>query len=93
MIVLARTDLERARAVAERLRAAVAEELAAKARELPRATISIGVGEYAEADTASAFLRKVDTALYRAKHEGRDRVVAIRVAADAPPAKKKKKRK
>ena len=78
MVILSRTDLDRAVTVAERLRASVAEELSRRAPELPRVTLSMGVGEYAEPDTASAFIRKVDMALYCAKNEGRDRVVAIR---------------
>ncbi|MEO1080379.1 MAG: diguanylate cyclase [Pseudomonadota bacterium] len=39
-------------------------------------TISIGVAHLSEELTLEPFLKKADDALYRAKHDGRDRVVA-----------------
>ncbi|MFO8014300.1 MAG: sensor domain-containing diguanylate cyclase [Phycisphaerae bacterium] len=41
--------------------------------EIP-ATISIGVTEYVQDDTAQTLVRRVDQALYRAKEAGRDRI-------------------
>jgi diguanylate cyclase (GGDEF)-like protein/PAS domain S-box-containing protein len=69
---------ERARAVAARLRAAVA------CRVFPlagRVTISAGVAEAAEGDDDAALRRRADAALYDAKRRGRNRV---EVAAPAP---------
>jgi len=43
---------------------------------LPAGTLSLGVASFPEhGSTAEAVLRAADTALYQAKHEGRDRVV------------------
>jgi two-component system cell cycle response regulator len=65
--------------VAERLRQAVADapfHIGVEPGQLP-ITISIGVttSEGAE-DTAEALLKRADKALYRAKRDGRNRVVA-----------------
>lgn len=69
---------------------ASAAEFAARVRQtienlaLPqqiRVTISIGAGEFAVAETEQAFFERVDKALYRAKRNGRNCVVA-----DAGPA-------
>ena len=61
--------------VAERLRAAI------KSLEIPRAgriTASFGVAECpSDAQTAAEILKAVDVALYEAKRNGRDRVVAL----------------
>ena len=37
-------------------------------------TISLGVGEIQKNDTLESFLRRVDAALYAAKHAGRNQV-------------------
>lgn len=44
-------------------------------------TISIGVGEYRGGETQEALISRVDQALYAAKHQGRDRVVACEQTA------------
>src|SRR5690606_13720823 len=45
-------------------------------RELPQVTVSIGVATFpANGNTPEALMRAADEALYRAKHEGRNRVV------------------
>ena len=47
-----------------------------KNRRLPAGTLSLGVAGFPEnGSTIDAILRAADSALYRAKHEGRDRVV------------------
>lgn len=81
--VLPRTSLDDARQVAERLRARVAEESfeAPNGRRLG-VTVSLGLVYVTDAAGASleTLLARADEALYRAKADGRDRVV---VAAGA----------
>ncbi len=78
VIVMPETDMAVATTVAERLRRRIASEPFAiqdGARNLD-VTISIGIAALADvADTAAAVLKRADTALYRAKRDGRNRVV------------------
>lgn len=76
--VLPETDLEDAVEIAERIRSRLAEEA------LPEGnvTLSIGVAEFPDhGDTPESLLASADAALYRAKREGRNRVVAAEDAA------------
>lgn len=61
-----------AAAVAEKLRAAVAER---PFGEAGRVTVSIGAGELSPGEDDAAFLARLDANLYAAKEGGRDRVV------------------
>lgn len=63
--------------IAERLRVAVGELEESRLGHPRRQTVSIGVAELepADGDDAEHLLRRADAALYRAKNEGRDRVV------------------
>jgi diguanylate cyclase (GGDEF)-like protein len=74
-VLLPESDLEAARAFAERLREAVAAtpfELGGESRHL---TISIGIAGLADSRRErSALMQAADAALYRAKDEGRNRV-------------------
>jgi len=73
------TSGEMAFAVAERLRAGVecAPFPISRAPGGLNITVSIGIaGTEGAHDTADALLRRADQALYRAKHTGRNRVVA-----------------
>ncbi|WP_198034152.1 sensor domain-containing diguanylate cyclase [Acidihalobacter ferrooxydans] len=83
LLVLRDSDAGRAVALAERLRRALAT---ASLGGLPagRVTVSIGVAVFqpAPSETPEATLRRADEALYRAKDEGRNRVVC----ATAPDA-------
>lgn len=76
VIVLPDTPLEGAVVAAERLRArfANAPVRLADGRPLPAVTASIGVAELGIDDDSSSFLARADSALYRAKANGRDRV-------------------
>jgi diguanylate cyclase (GGDEF)-like protein len=79
-ILMPDTDLERARMVAERLRAGLAQDQAAGQRAHPAAaprdyTLSMGVAELRDADTFHDLMQRADAALYRAKKGGRNRVV------------------
>ncbi|HAH09816.1 MAG TPA: PleD family two-component system response regulator [Alphaproteobacteria bacterium] len=79
VVVMPDTDLTFAYMVAERLRQSVADipfPIAVSPGKLP-VTISIGVTAIdGPGDTADAMLRRADQALYRAKRDGRNRVVA-----------------
>jgi diguanylate cyclase (GGDEF)-like protein len=84
LILLPSTALDDAVAVAERLRIAVSETpVAAIGR---RVTASFGVTELGRGrEDWETAMRRADTALYRAKDEGRDRVFAM--SAPAPDAR------
>lgn len=79
-VLLPATSLPAAVALAERIRAATAAT-ALTARPL-KITVSVGVTAYGGAPgvTLGTLLERADEALYRAKHEGRNRVVALPLA-------------
>ena len=80
-VLLAETDAEGARRVAERLRGAI-EAAAVFRRPL---TISVGVASLEGPEAyADALLAAADEALYRAKREGRNRVCVADASAPAP---------
>jgi two-component system cell cycle response regulator len=78
VIIMPETDMAVAAMVAERLRRRIAAEpfaIAQGSRQIP-VTISIGIaGLRGKDDTAPALLKRADQALYRAKRDGRNRVV------------------
>jgi two-component system cell cycle response regulator len=78
VIVMPETDMAVATMVAERLRRRIASEpfaIQQGARSL-EVTISIGIAALSgPADAAAAILKRADQALYRAKRDGRNRVV------------------
>jgi two-component system cell cycle response regulator len=78
VIVMPETDAAVAGMVAERIRRRIATEpfpIQQGARTLD-VTISIGLAALGDSgDTAAAMLKRADTALYRAKRDGRNRVV------------------
>ena len=73
--ILSRTDLEQAIAVSERLREAIADLRIDYEQHRINVTASIGLAAATEAETAQDLLVHADTALYQAKHAGRNRVV------------------
>ncbi len=73
LILLPETQLQDALLLAERVRIEVAQE------EFPTAghiTISLGVAQFRTEDSIDSLLQRVDQALYAAKQQGRNRVVA-----------------
>jgi diguanylate cyclase (GGDEF)-like protein len=83
VVICAATDLEAAAAIAERLRAGMAEPLDGIA--LP-VTASVGVVLFdptrASGVTSELLLDRADAAMYRSKNEGRDRVTLEIVESD-----------
>jgi two-component system cell cycle response regulator len=78
VVIMPETDVQMAYNVAERLRAGVecTPFPISRGADL-HITVSIGIaGTEGADDTADALLRRADQALYRAKHSGRNRVVA-----------------
>lgn len=79
VVVMPETDAAVARIVAERIRSKTAGALFAVSggkRQIP-VTVSVGVASFLGADDdAAALLKRADVALYRAKADGRNRVVA-----------------
>jgi two-component system, cell cycle response regulator len=78
VVVMPETDMAVAATVAERLRRRIASEpftISAGARSIP-VTLSIGIAALrGRDDSATSLLKRADQALYRAKRDGRNRVV------------------
>lgn len=77
VVVMPETDLTVATTVAERLRRRIATEpfpVQGGTNNL-EVTISIGISALGKDDTAANILKRADAALYRAKRDGRNRVV------------------
>lgn len=73
VILLPRTPLDTAMQVAETIRAAVAR---IAIPGLPRFTVSIGVARHNAEESIDELFKRVDDALYRAKNNGRNKVLA-----------------
>lgn len=73
LVVLPMTEAAAAQVCAERIR--VAFKAASAARFARPITVSLGVAQGRSEDTALSLLKRVDNALYAAKHAGRDRGV------------------
>jgi len=77
VVFMPETDLAAATAVAERLRRRIASEpfpIRERAQGI-NVTISIGIAALGADDDAASVIKRADQALYRAKHNGRNRVV------------------
>jgi two-component system, cell cycle response regulator len=77
VVVMPETDMAVATMVAERLRRRIASEPFAiqKGACTIEVTISIGIAALGPNDDAAAVIKRADQALYRAKRDGRNRVV------------------
>jgi two-component system, cell cycle response regulator len=77
VVVMPETDMAVATMVAERLRRRIASEPfpIQKGARTVEVTISIGIAALGADDNAAAVIKRADQALYRAKRDGRNRVV------------------
>ncbi len=77
VVVMPETDMAVATMVAERLRRRIASEPfpIQKGAKVIEVTISIGIAALGPNDNAAAVIKRADQALYRAKRDGRNRVV------------------
>lgn len=73
VILLPCTPLDAAIHIAETIRAAVAR---ITIPGLPRFTVSIGVARHEQSESIDELFKRVDDALYRAKNDGRNKVLA-----------------
>lgn len=78
VVIMPETEMERAQQVAERLRATIAAEpFKINATTLANVTASVGVATLeGPEETPETIFKRADNALYAAKREGRNRVVA-----------------
>jgi two-component system cell cycle response regulator len=75
VILLPETNLQVAKAVAERLRREIAQEIIPTEKGDLNVTVSIGVAENNElSPTLETLIARADQAMYIAKHKGRNRV-------------------
>ena len=81
LVVLLDCPVERARPRAEALRQAIASRYEGCAGPVPQVTASVGVACFTgHADCLDSLVRDADAALYRAKAQGRNRVVMAQAA-------------
>lgn len=89
VVLCPETGVEEAAALAERIRSGVEHHPIMLGAERIAMTVSIGVAEFqAGRDSQNSWMSAADQALYRAKGEGRNRVVAVE--AEGTPDKPKR---
>jgi diguanylate cyclase (GGDEF)-like protein len=89
LVMLIEAPLATAAIVAERIRARVASE----PFEGGKVTVSIGIAEYpSHGDTPEEMIASADAAMYKAKSQGRDRVVAASGGVPPVPEPERKPR-
>mgnify|MGYP001120132261 CR=1 FL=1 len=72
MLILPKLNREEALHVSEKLRTKIGRH---DFKDVGHITVSVGVAVFTPKDTKETILKRVDDALYRAKDEGRNRVV------------------
>lgn len=80
VIIMANTDLEQAKVVAERVRKGVMDTPLHLKELSIRVTISLGIAMLRKGEHKEALLERADTAMYEAKSAGRNRIM---IAIDA----------
>lgn len=79
VLVMPDTDEQRAAEVAERIRAAVADDALDPEGTAVALSVSVGVATWISAENAEQLEHRADVAMYEAKRQGRNRVVAAAV--------------
>jgi diguanylate cyclase (GGDEF)-like protein len=79
-IILPDTSAQNARRLAERMLQSIRDLRIPHGSQVITVTVSIGVGQLGRIESVQDWLDRTDQALYRAKVEGRDRVVEARSA-------------
>lgn len=77
IIGLVDSDLEAAKSIGEKLRISVSEDFNLKSLTKFNITISAGVTQVREDDTMESILNRADTAMYKSKKSGKDRITAL----------------
>jgi len=78
VIILPETTLEQATILAERIRIDYAATVLTPADNVSvSCTVSIGIAQHLAGDTAKSFLNRADEGTYRAKAQGKNRVVTV----------------
>ena len=75
LAILTNTKMDECLIVAERIRSSMEAEKFERITDRPAVTVSIGAAQYDTADSLEYLLSRADGALYKAKEEGRNRVV------------------
>jgi diguanylate cyclase len=73
-IMLPETTLDKAQALAERIRASMQEMRFTFCGQGVTVTVSLGVAQYKPKEPFNIYLQRADVALYEAKHKGRNQV-------------------
>ena len=77
LVFLPETNTEEAANIAERIRLTIAEAWLPVGERVVQLTVSIGVATYwCDGEAIESVLKRADDALYKAKNQGRDRVVS-----------------
>lgn len=84
LIILPNTGLDEAAMIVTRLQRSLTKKYFLDNNERVLITFSAGVAERAQGETQEALIARADSAMYEAKHSGKNRVC---VAADAPAQK------
>jgi diguanylate cyclase (GGDEF)-like protein len=77
LLLLTRTDLAGGLVVAERIRGSIASQRLAASQPELSVTVSLGATQAQEGEALNEGIARADTALYRSKEAGRDRVTAV----------------
>ncbi|QOY55639.1 diguanylate cyclase [Candidatus Sulfurimonas marisnigri] len=74
IVLLPETSLEDALTIAEHIRSGIESKMF---EIVGKITVSIGVSKIKEKERIETFIKRLDNALYKAKHEGRNKVVKL----------------
>ncbi|WDP90602.1 MAG: GGDEF domain-containing protein [Desulfobacter sp.] len=78
LILLPETNVEGAYAVAEKIRAALAQKewkVKDSGKRIGQIRASMGISQYLMSETGDQVIQRADAALYQAKEQGRDRII------------------